>query len=126
MHEEVVHEEVRHVEAEGRRRNQQEQQQRDDVRRIEPANSSFPESAEANVRFDAGRFGFGPLQVNAEAGNDEEQKDADITKRADELDQPNRILEEIVWEDFVALIDGVIENDTQCRSASKRVDTTQP
>ncbi len=104
---------------------QQKKQQRDDVRRIEPANSSFPEGAEANVRFGSGCFGPGPLQVNAESGDDEEQKDADVTKRTRELDQPNRVLEEIVRKNVFALLDGVIENYAQSCNASKRIDAAQ-
>ena len=94
-----------------RRGKQQEQQQGDDVRRIEPANPSFPESAEANVRLEARGFGPGPLQVNAEAGDDEEQKDADVAKGACELDQANRILKEVRRESVFGLVDGVIENN---------------
>ena len=80
MHHDVVDKEVRQVNADSDCGKQQEQQQRDDVWRIEPANSSFPESAETNVWLKAGGSGPGPLQVNAEAGDDEEQKDADVTK----------------------------------------------
>ena len=72
-----------------------------------------------------GGFGPGPLQVNAESGDHEEQKDADVAKRARELDQANRVLEEVVRKNFFALFDGVIENHAQSRSASKCVDATQ-
>jgi hypothetical protein len=41
------------------------------------------------------------------------------------LDQADWILEEVVWEEFVALLDSVIKNDAQRRSASKRVDATE-
>jgi hypothetical protein len=41
------------------------------------------------------------------------------------LDQPDWILEEVVREEFVALLDGVIKDDAQRRSASKRVDATK-
>src|SRR3954471_8239904 len=66
VHADVVDKEVRQVNADSHCGKQQEQQQRDDVRRIEPANSSFPESAETNFRIEADGFGPGPLQVNAE------------------------------------------------------------
>jgi hypothetical protein len=102
-----------------------EQEQRDDVRRIQPANSSFPKSTEPNLRLDARGFGPGPLQVNTETGDDEEQKDADVAKRSSELDQSDWILKEIVWEGFLALRDRVIKDDAQRRRTSKRVDATQ-
>ena len=59
----------------------------DQVRRIKPANAPSPESA----KLDLGRFAcglrLGPLQVDAESGNDEEKKDADVTKGTDELQE---------------------------------------
>jgi hypothetical protein len=50
--------------------------------------------------------------MNAKAGDNEEQEDADVTKRAGELDHAYRMLEEIVWKDLLTLLDGVIEDDT--------------
>ncbi len=61
--------------------------ERDHVRRIQPAQPSLPEWTKANVGLDSRRPRFGPLQVNTKSGNDEEQKDADVTKRAQELNR---------------------------------------
>jgi hypothetical protein len=50
--------------------------------------------------------------VDAKAGDHEEEEDADVAKRARELDHADRILKEVVWKNFVALRDGVIKDDT--------------
>ena len=63
--------------------------------------------------------------MNAETGDDEEDKDADVTKRARELDQSKWVLKKVVGESFMTLVYSVIENDAECGSASKRVDATQ-
>src|ERR1043166_3328363 len=97
MHAAVVKEESIQSDADRRDRNQHEEKQRDYVGRIKTANSAFPKRGEMNLRFCARGFGSGPLQVNAEAGDHEEEKDADITKRAGELDCANRILKEVFW-----------------------------
>jgi hypothetical protein len=49
--------------------------------------------------------------VDAEAGDHEEQEDADVAKRTRKLDDANRVLKEVVWKRVSALLDGVIEND---------------
>src|SRR5215213_397437 len=125
VHAEVVDEEARHIDTNGRSGKQQEQEQRDEVRRIEPVNPSFPERAKTNLRLDVSSSGPGPLQVNTEAGDHEEQKDTDVAERARELDKANRVMEEVVWKNVFALLDGVIKNDAQRRSASKRIDATK-
>jgi len=111
VHAEVIDEEARCAKTDGRRCGQHEQEQRDDVWWIKPANSSFPESAEANLWLDVSGLGSSPLQVNTKAGDHEEQKDADVTERARELDEANRVMEEVVWKNVFALVDGVIKND---------------
>jgi hypothetical protein len=65
------------------------------------------------------------LQVNTEAGDHEEKKNADVPKRACELDQANGILKEVVWKNLLALYNGVINDNAHGGSASKRVDATQ-
>ena len=55
--------------------------------------------------------------MNAESGDHEEEKDADVAERARELDQANRVLKEVVGKNFFALFDGVIKDDTQSRDA---------
>jgi hypothetical protein len=125
MHAEVVKEKVSRTETDSRCRQQQEKKQGDEVRRIETANSPFPERDEANLRFLARGFAPGPLQVNAEAGDYEEEKNADVAKRARELDQANRVLKKVVGDYFLALLNGVIKDDAQSGSASQRIDATQ-
>ncbi len=78
-----------------------------------------------NLRFGTRGFGPGPLQVNTEAGDYEEEKNADVAKRACELDQPNRVLKKVVWKNVLALLDGVINDNAQSGSTSKRIDATQ-
>src|SRR5262245_21806092 len=98
MHAEVVKEGLIQGDADGRSRHQHEEKQRDDVWRIEAANSSFPKRSKVNLRVGAGGLGPRPLQVNTEPGDYEEEKDADVTKRARELDRANGILKDVVWE----------------------------
>jgi len=125
MHAEVVKEESIQGDADSRSRHQQEKKQCDNVRRIETADSSFPKRGEVNFRFFARGFGPGPLQVNAETGDHEEEKDTDVTKRTRELDCANWIFKDVIRERFLAFVDCVIEDDAQGSSASKRIDATQ-
>jgi hypothetical protein len=78
-----------------------------------------------NLRICSGGFRPGPLQVNAEAGDDEEEKDADVAERTGELDHANGILKDVVWNSLLALVNGVIQNDAESGGTSKRIDATQ-
>src|SRR6185503_4738034 len=111
MHAEVVEEKRCELNFTMRNGDDQEERERDEVRRVKAAQTSFPEWTEANVRFDARSSRFGPLQMNAKTGNDEEQENADVAKRADELERSDGISEQVLRKPFIALFDCVIEDD---------------
>jgi len=52
--------------------------ERNNVGRIEPANPSFPEQVQSVSQPPGLRPGLWPIEVDAEAGNDKEQKYANV------------------------------------------------
>src|SRR5688500_11003918 len=125
MHDEVVKEEVGDVDRAVGVGDEKKQREREDVRRVEPAQASFPEWTKANVGLDSGRARFGPLQVNAKTRNDEEQENPDVAKRADELERPNRVSEEVIRQGVVALLDRVMTDEGERRDSAQRVHAAQ-
>jgi hypothetical protein len=56
--------------------------------------------------------------MNAESGNDEEEKNADVSERARKLDQFHRITEDIVRHQVRALAEAVVDDDAhRCDTA---------
>src|SRR6476620_2858849 len=107
----VVDKEVRQVNAGSQRGHQHEQCEGDQVRRIEPAKAATPESPKLNRLRLLVSARFGPLQVNTEAGNNEEEKDADVAKGADKLQKLYGPAKDIGWDRTTALPGSVVENN---------------
>ncbi len=111
MHHDVVKEKMGEVEFAVGIGDEEKKSEGDYVRRVKPAQTSFPEWTKANVGLDSRCFRLGPLQMNAKTRNDEKQEDADVAIRADELERADGIIEEVVWQGIFALLDSVIEDD---------------
>src|SRR6185437_17093777 len=92
----------------------------DRIRRIEPANTPFPKRAKRYLRFFTPRTRARPLQVNAEAGDYKEQKDADVRLGDDEVDHPYRVLQQV--RRHCCSIGRVIKDDRETSNAAQRVE----
>src|SRR5450432_205491 len=90
MHHDVVDIVTLDVEASGKTVHNQIEDQRDQVRGIKAAQAALPESAEADLMRLSGGTCFGPLQMNAKARNDEEEKDTDVAITAEGVNEEAR------------------------------------
>jgi hypothetical protein len=79
MHYHVVGKEVAEVNAIDESRQQKVKRQRDEIRRIKPADSSFPESPKANLRLLSRCARSNPLKMNAETRDYKKQEDTNVS-----------------------------------------------
>ena len=123
VHEDVVNKKVRNIDPGGDSCEPEEDNESNEIRRIESAQTSFPKCAKLNLMVLTSSARFRPLEVNTKTRDDEKEEDSDITKRGEKLDHSHRIAKEIVWDRAACLVDRMIKNDAQCGNAAQGVNT---
>lgn len=121
MHHDIVDKEMRDVDAGTKGRDYQEQGKGHQIRRIEPADATTPKRSKLDRLRLPVRARLGPLQVNTESRDDEEEEDADVAKRTDELQQLYRPAKKIIRNRIGGLHHRVIEHHSERRDAAQRV-----
>ena len=98
VHHDIINEPASYFDPDRYRGCHEKERQRNQVSRIQTAEPTFPKRGESYFMRFPRSLHPGPLQVNAKTGDDEEKEDADITKRAERVNENYRPLQEVLWD----------------------------